>query len=76
MENMEYLFLRYSVLQEEVKESATIFIISFKLKTDEKKEMVESYEFRSINIEEGTTGITKEDILQAIKEMEGLAYSI
>lgn len=39
---------------------------------DEKKEMVESYEFRSINIEEETTDMTKEDILQAIKEMEGL----
>ena len=39
---------------------------------DEKKEIVESYEFRSISIEEETTGMTKEDILQAIKEMEGL----
>lgn len=39
---------------------------------DEKKEMVESYEFRSISIEEETTDMTKEDILQAIKEMEGL----
>lgn len=39
---------------------------------DEKKEVVESYEFRSINIEEETTGMTKEDILQAIKEMDGL----
>lgn len=39
---------------------------------DEKKEMVESYEFRSINIEEETTDMTKEDILQTIKEMEGL----
>lgn len=39
---------------------------------DEKKEIVESYEFRSIGIEEETTGMTKEDILQAIKEMEGL----
>lgn len=39
---------------------------------DEKKEMVESYEFRSISIEEETTDMTKEDILQAVKEMEGL----
>ena len=39
---------------------------------DENKEIVESYEFRSISIEEETTGMTKEDILQAIKEMEGL----
>ena len=39
---------------------------------DGKKEIVESYEFRSISIEEETTGMTKEDILQAIKEMEGL----
>lgn len=39
---------------------------------DEKKEIVKSYEFRSISIEEETTGMTKEDILQAIKEMEGL----
>lgn len=39
---------------------------------DEKKEIVENYEFRSISIEEETTGMTKEDILQAMKEMEGL----
>lgn len=39
---------------------------------DEKKKIVESYEFRSISIEEETTDMTKEDILQAIKEMEGL----
>lgn len=39
---------------------------------DEKKEIVESYEFRSISIEEETTDMTKEDMLQAIKEMEGL----
>lgn len=39
---------------------------------DEKKEIVESYEFRSISIEEETTDMTREDILQAIKEMEGL----
>lgn len=39
---------------------------------DEKKEIVESYEFRSISIEGETIDITKEDILQAIKEMEGL----
>lgn len=39
---------------------------------DEKKEIVESYEFRSISIEEETTGMTKEDILQAVKEMDGL----
>lgn len=39
---------------------------------DEQKEIVESYEFRSISIEEETTGMTKEDILQAVKEMEGL----
>lgn len=36
------------------------------------KEIVESYEFRSINIEEETTDMTKEDILQAIKEMNGI----
>ena len=39
---------------------------------DEKKETVESYEFRSISIEEERTDMTKEDILQAIKEMDGL----
>lgn len=39
---------------------------------DEKKEMVESYEFRSISIEKETIDMTKEDILQAIKEMEEL----
>lgn len=39
---------------------------------DEKKEIIESNEFRSISIEEETTDMTKEDILQAIKEMEGL----
>lgn len=39
---------------------------------DENKEIVESYEFRSISIEEETTDMTKEDILQAIKEMDGL----
>lgn len=39
---------------------------------DEKKEIFESYEFRSISIEEETTGMTKEDILQAIIEMDGL----
>lgn len=39
---------------------------------DEKKEVVESYEFRSIAIEEDRTDFTKEDILQAIKEMDGL----
>lgn len=39
---------------------------------DEKKEIIESYKFRSISIEEETTDMTKEDILQAIKEMEGL----
>lgn len=39
---------------------------------DEKKEIVESYEFRSISIEGETIDMTKEDILQAIKEMEGL----
>lgn len=39
---------------------------------DEQKEIVESYEFRSISIEEETTGMTKEDILQAIKDMGGL----
>ena len=36
------------------------------------KEIVESYEFRSISIEEETTDMTKEDILQAIKEMDGI----
>ena len=39
---------------------------------DEKKEIVESYEFRSISIEKETTGMTKKDILQAVKEMDGL----
>lgn len=39
---------------------------------NENKEIVESYEFRSINIEKETTDMTKKDILQAIKEMEGL----
>lgn len=39
---------------------------------NEKKEIVESYEFHSISIEEETTDMTKEDILQAIKEMDGL----
>lgn len=39
---------------------------------DEEKEIVESYEFRSIKIEEETTDLTKEDILQAITEVEGL----
>lgn len=39
---------------------------------NEDKEIVESYEFRSISIEEETTDITKEDILQAIKEMDGI----
>lgn len=39
---------------------------------DEKKETVESYKFRSISIEEETTDMTKEDIQQAIKEMDGL----
>ena len=39
---------------------------------DEQKEIVESYEFRSISIEEETTGMTKKDILQAVKEMDGL----
>lgn len=39
---------------------------------DEQKEIVESYEFRSISIEKETTGMTKKDILQAVKEMDGL----
>lgn len=39
---------------------------------NEDKEIVESYEFRFINIEEETTDRTKEDILQALKEMDGL----
>lgn len=39
---------------------------------NEDKEIVESYEFRSISIEEETTDMTKEDILQAIKKMDGL----
>lgn len=39
---------------------------------NEDKEIVESYEFRSISIEEETTDMTKEDILQAIKEMDGI----
>ena len=39
---------------------------------NEEKKTVESYEFRSISIEEERTDLTKEDILQAIKEMDGL----
>lgn len=39
---------------------------------DEDKETVESYKFRFISIEEETTDMTKDDILQAIKEMDGL----
>lgn len=39
---------------------------------NEDKEIVESYEFRSISIEEETTDMTKDDILQAIKEMDGI----
>ena len=39
---------------------------------NEDKEIVESYEFRSISIEEETTDMTKKDILQAIKEMDGI----
>ena len=39
---------------------------------NEDKEIVENYEFRSISIDEETTDMTKEDILQAIKEMDGL----
>ncbi|WP_286008139.1 hypothetical protein [Barnesiella viscericola] len=39
---------------------------------NEEKEVVESYEFRSISIEEETTGMTREDILQAVQEMEGM----
>ncbi len=39
---------------------------------NEDKEIIESYEFRSISIEEETTDMTKEDILQAIKEMDGI----
>ncbi len=39
---------------------------------DEKKGIIESYEIRSIDLEEEKTDLTKEDILQAVKEMEGL----
>ena len=39
---------------------------------NEDKDIVENYEFRSISIDEETTDMTKEDILQAIKEMDGL----
>ena len=39
---------------------------------NEDKEIVESYEFRSISIDEETTDMTKCDILQAIKEMDGI----
>lgn len=39
---------------------------------DEKKRVVESYEFRSISIEEEITDMTKEDILQAMKKTDGL----
>lgn len=39
---------------------------------NEDKEMVGNYELRFISIDEETTDMTKWDILQAIKEMEGL----
>ena len=39
---------------------------------DEKEGTVESYEFRSIRIEEEPTDMTKEEILRAVKEMDGL----
>lgn len=39
---------------------------------DEEKEVVIGYEFRSIRIEDTKTGMTQEDILQAIKEVPGL----
>lgn len=39
---------------------------------DEEKEVVVGYEFRSIRIEDTKTGMTQEDILQAIKEVPGL----
>lgn len=49
-----------------------VFSVWIYSNVDEKKEVVESYEFRSIAIEEDRTDFTKEDILQAIKEMDGL----
>ena len=39
---------------------------------DEERRIVESYECRSIRIEEEETGMTKEDILQAVREMGGV----
>lgn len=39
---------------------------------DEKEEIVKSYEFRAISIDDETTGMTKEDILQAVEEMDGV----
>lgn len=39
---------------------------------NEDKEMVGNYELRFISIDEETTNMTKWDILQAIKEMDGI----
>ena len=39
---------------------------------DEERGIVESYECRSIRIEEEETDMTKEDILQAVREMDGV----
>lgn len=41
-------------------------------KVDVEKEFVKGYEVRFIKLEEERTDMTKEDILQAIKEMKGL----
>ena len=39
---------------------------------NEDKEMVGNYKLRFISIDEETTDMTKWDILQAIKEMDGI----
>lgn len=49
-----------------------VFISWIYSNVDKKKEIVESYEFRFINIEDETTGLTKDNILQAVKEIEDL----
>lgn len=39
---------------------------------DEKNGTIESYEIHSIDLDEKKTDMTKEDILQALKEVDGL----
>ena len=41
---------------------------------NEEKGIVENYEFRSIHIEEETTGLTQDDILQVVKEVDGVKF--